>query len=284
MERKEVDRLRGEALRLGIRNQNLNKEVKKLSDNIVNLNSGIKGIKETKAKLLNDQKESNKNFSTLQTEIREAKTNLIRITKETKSKLGEVKAFQDRLDEDTRELSIKDSRFKKSQQKGKDRAVFLNQQEAKIESGGKVNKSDQGRNIEYRSKLDARNADLDKKEKSIEAKLDQATINGEETKLLRDLAKGKNDDLDKTLLDKARINTLLEAKQTTLDALIEENKTTKEGLDDREAEQDEKDQDIKSQYEDIERKKQEVEIKRLKLIKIAKDKDLANQIRMLKEE
>jgi len=284
MERKEVDRLRGEALRLGIRNQNLNKEAKKLSDNILNLNSEIKGIKDTKAKLLNDQKESNKKLSTLQAEIREAETNLIRIIKETDSKLGEVKAFQDRLDEDTRELSIKESRFKKSQQKGKERAVSLNQQQVNIESGAKTNKSDQDKNREYHSILDTRNLDLDKKEKSIDSKLDQATINVEETKLLRDLAKGKNDDLDKTLLDRTRINNLLEAKQTTLDALIEENKTTKEGLDDREAEQDEKDQDIKSQYEDIERKKQEVEIKRLTLIKIAKDKDLANQIKMLKEE
>jgi len=284
MERKEVDRLRGEALRLGIRNQNLNKEAKKLSDNILNLNSEIKGIKDTKAKLLNDQKESNKKLSTLQAEIREAETNLIRIIKETDSKLGEVKAFQDRLDEDTRELSIKESRFKKSQQKGKERAVSLNQQQVNIESGAKTNKSDQDKNREYHSILDTRNLDLDKKEKSIDSKLDQATINVEETKLLRDLAKGKNDDLDKTLLDRTRINNLLEAKQTTLDTLIEENKTTKEGLDDRKAEQDEKDQDIKSQYEDIERKKQEVEIKRLTLIKIAKDKDLANQIKMLKEE
>lgn len=284
MERKEVDRLRGEALRLGIRNQNLNRDAKKLSDNILNLNSEIKGIKDTKAKLLNDQKESNKKLSTLQAEIREAETNLIRIIKETDSKLGEVKAFQDRLDEDTRELSIKESRFKKSQQKGKERAVSLNQQQVNIESGAKTNKSDQDKNREYHSILDTRNLDLDKKEKSIDSKLDQATINVEETKLLRDLAKGKNDDLDKTLLDRTRINNLLEAKQTTLDALIEENKTTKEGLDDREAEQDEKDQDIKSQYEDIERKKQEVEIKRLTLIKIAKDKDLANQIKMLKEE
>jgi len=284
MERKEVDRLRGEALRLGIRNQNLNRDAKKLSDNILNLNSEIKGIKDTKAKLLNDQKESNKKLSTLQAEIREAETNLIRIIKETDSKLGEVKAFQDRLDEDTRELSIKESRFKKSQQKGKERAVSLNQQQVNIESGAKTNKSDQDKNREYHSILDTRNLDLDKKEKSI---LDQATINVEETKLLRDLrlqAKGKNDDLDKTLLDRTRINNLLEAKQTTLDTLIEENKTTKEGLDDRKAEQDEKDQDIKSQYEDIERKKQEVEIKRLTLIKIAKDKDLANQIKMLKEE
>jgi len=284
MERKEVDRLRGEALRLGIRNQNLNRDAKKLSDNILNLNSEIKGIKDTKAKLLNDQKESNKKLSTLQAEIREAETNLIRIIKETDSKLGEVKAFQDRLDEDTRELSIKESRFKKSQQKGKERAVSLNQQQVNIESGAKTNKSDQDKNREYHSILDTRNLDLDKKEKSIDSKLDQATINVEETKLLRDLAKGKNDDLDKTLLDRTRINNLLEAKQTTLDTLIEENKTTKEGLDDRKAEQDEKDQDIKSQYEDIERKKQEVEIKRLTLIKIAKDKDLANQIKMLKEE
>ena len=282
--KKEIESLQTELRKLRAEKVILETYLKKGDGRIEVLDSDISKLRDGKAILLDKQKEQQKKLSALKDDVRSEEGKLRSISKETGEKIAETKECQRHLDEETKTFEKKESKFEKDKKKEKGRVVEADKRDSRAKLIEENNTKNKDKLLGDKVQLDKDCKKLLKEEESIDVKVEEAIANVEKTKELRVSAKEKESEVEKSLAVQKEKERVLAISQAELDMLVETNNKLVDEAEERVKALDVEKESQKAAYADIDKKNQEVELKRLKLLKIAKEKDLQKQIKELEKE